>query len=418
MLRFAPSPLEALSVSTLRVALVNYILSRQKQEQFIVRMDAIDEAAQSSSRDQEILDLLKKFAIEQEQLFYQQERLGRHQQFALSLLAQGKAFACTCQAAESSMCQGECLDDQERIAARIKAEKIPYLLRLKRPKAAILFHDKIAGEIQKDPDELGEVILLKTDGTPTQAFATACDDMLEDISLVIREEKYLDNTPAQIHIKHSLGYTAQTSYAHLPEIKNLSDNKEALSITWLLTEGFLPDAIINYLLNIGIESPAEIFTLPDTIAWFSLEKCSSEPAPFDIEKLRHINRRHLEAMEENTLSRIFGFADADIGRLLKLYLEEASTLNALQKRLKAIFSPKSCETHREMQMISTLIQEAPMFHDFGAFMAYLSHQSGMTEKALLLPLRLLMTGAPKGPKLEDIYPLVKPYITEIARCTS
>jgi glutamyl-tRNA synthetase len=136
--------------------------------------------------------------------------------------------------------------------------------------------------------------------------------------------------------------------------------------------------------------------------------------------LRQINRKHLEAMEDKALSRLFGFADADIGKLLKLYLDEADTLNTLESKIKTIFSPKACteECAEQMQMIAALIQESPMLNTFDSFTQYLINQSGLEEEHLLKPLRLLMTGAQSGPELGDIYPLVKPYITEIARCTS
>jgi glutamyl-tRNA synthetase len=414
MLRFATSPAGELSINAMRIALINYIVSRQRGERYIVRIEESIQAADSEGKDQETLDLLKKFAIEQDQLLYQSDNLGRHQQFALSLVGQDKAFACICSA---EGCR--CLDDQKSIAAQIKAENLPYVIRIKKPKTPITFTDKIKGEIQTDPDEIGSFVILSAEGSPTYDFACACDDMLADISLVIRTEEHIDHTPQQIHIKHSLGYTVETAYAHLPALLHTAD-EDSDSIKWLLTEGFLPDAIINYLLLLGNETPTEIFTLPEAIEWFELEKLSSHPAPFDIDMLRQINRKHLEAMGEKALSRLFGFADADIGKLLKLYLTEATTLNALESRIKMIFSPKPCsgEQAEQMQILSALILESPMLDSFDSFTQYLSDQSKLEEKALLKALRVLMTGAQSWPELGDIYPLVNRYFTEIARCTS
>ncbi len=427
MLRFAPSPVGELSIDAMRVALINYIVSRQRGEQFIVRIEESDNVAHGEGKDQEILDLLKKFAIEQDQLFYQSDNLGRHQQFALSLVEQGKAFTCICspEAHEADHYHGKCLHDQENIVRRIKAENLPYVIRIKKPETAITFIDKIRGKIQTDPSEIDSFVILSAEGIPTYDFACACDDMLADISMVIRDEAYLSHTPSQIHIKRSLGYTADTTYAHLPSLLSASGEKhckqeDTCTIKWLLTEGFLPDAIINYLLLLGNKTPTERFTLPEAIEWFTLEGISQRPITFDIDRLRSLNRKHLEAMEDKALSRLFGFADADIGKLLKLYLVETSTINALESKIKTLFSPKACagEWAEQMQTIAALIQEAPMFNDFDSFTQYIVDQCGLKEEALFTPLRLLMTGAQNGPELGDIYPLIKPYITEIARCTS
>ena len=438
MLRFASSPTGELSLDTMRVALINYIISRQRAEQFIVRIEETDKADHTEGKDQETLDLLKKFAIEQDQLFYQRDNLGRHQQFALSLLKQGKAFACICTQEEIEANKAHakahkeayqysdtCLQDQENITARIAAEKLPYSIRINKPEEPITFIDEINGEIQTKPDEIDSFMILSAEGIPTYDFACACDDMLTDISTVIQGEDHLANTPRQIHIKHALGYTAQTAYAHLPILLNTEDKQMRIqdntnSIRWLLEEGFLPDAIINYLLLVGNKVPTEVFTLPDAIAWFDLSSLSKSPTEFDIDTLRFLNRQHLGAMKDKALSRLFGFADADIGKLLKLYLKEVDTINALEKKIKAVFGAKRSEGawSKEMHTLSALIQEAPMLDDFDLFTHYLIDQSGLKDDQLLKPLRLLMTGAAQGPELSDIYPLIKPYITEIARYTT
>jgi len=415
MLRFAPSPTRDMSIIDMRIALINYIISRQQNEQFVVRMEDTDKDQTIEGKDQEILDLLKRFAIEQEQLFYQSDVLGRHQQFALSLVEQSKAFVCICPDGSHDPCS--CLHNRESIATRIKTENLTYVIRIIKPHDSITFIDKIQGEIYTDPNNIGDFIILQAEGTPSYDFACACDDMLTNITTVIRDITYISHTPRQIHIKRSLGYTANTAYAHLPAIEH--PDKHKLSIKWLLSEGFLLDTIINYLLSTGQTTPTEIFTLPDAIAWFDLESLSKTPIPFDIDRLRSLNREHLRAMEDIALSKIFGFADADIGKLLKLHLSEASTINALDAKIQTIFSPKSCpgEWANQMQTIAASIQKAPMIHEFHDFKQYIMEQTKLQGENLSKPLQLLMTGTQNSPALDDIYPLIKPYITEIARCT-
>jgi len=215
----------------------------------------------------------------------------------------------------------------------------------------------------------------------------------------------------QMHIKNLLGYPI--SYAHLPMLQSDSDSG---SIRWLLEQGFLPDAILNYLIALGNDTPKEIFTLPEAMEWFDLTQISSSPVKFDIDRLRFINREHLRMMEDKKLSSIFGFADSDIGKLVKCFLAEASTIGELEPKIKAIFSPKEMggEWGEEMGIIADIIARAKPFGEYQAFREHLIAQSGLTNESLEMPLRLLLTGGEDGPKLGEIYPFIKSYILEIA----
>ncbi|HIP62190.1 MAG TPA: glutamate--tRNA ligase [Sulfurovum sp.] len=420
MLRFAIPPTSDMHTGDMRVALISYIVARQRAEQFAVRVEDTDKNRNIEGKDQEILDILKKFAMEQDQLFYQRDNLGRHQQFALSLLEKGKAFACICtdQELKSGKCSKKCSKKTEEIAKKIKEEKIPFVIRIPQPKKPISFTDKIKGEIVTRVNEIDSFVILGADGSPSYNFASSCDDMLADISIVICSEDHMSDTPKQIHIKRSLGYTKESEYAHLPIMLNESSKKDDdISIKWLLEQGYLPDAIINYLLGLGVKTPNEVFTLPDAIEWFDLVNISKDPVKFDIDKLRFLNRKHISNIDDKRLSKIFGFADADIGKLIKIYLEETSTINELELKIKAIFEPKELDTEwaEEMKSIAEVIRTAPMLNSFDNFKEYIVSQSGIDGKRLSQPLRILMTGAQNGPELGDIYPLIRPYITEIAR---
>jgi len=418
MLRFSSPPAEDLTLADLRLAAIGYLLSRQRREPFIITIEDLRETGSASSprhNEQDMLALLKKCAIVPEQLLYQSEHLHRYQQLALSLLEKDKAFACICQGDKAQHCT--CLQDRRKIATLIQSEGHSFSIRLKRPQGTISFIDHIRGEVSTTPDEIGMPVILLPEGRPSQDFATACDDMLSAISVVMRHEATLEHTACQIHIKQSLEYSAQMQYVHLPPL--LHDKQIRDSLRWLLEEGYLPDAILNHLLSLDIHAPQTHFTLLEALAWCDAERLPETPVRFDSDTLSHLNRHYLEKMDDTALSRIFGFADADIGRLLKCYLQEASTLKRLQGHIEAIFSAKSCkgaETDR-IRQIAAVIQEAPMLDSFDAFLRYLTRESGLTEEVLLKPLRYLMTGTKNGPSLQDIYPHVKSYITEIARCT-
>ena len=433
MLRFAPSPTGDMHIENLRVAIFNYIIAKQEDVNFIVRIEDTDKEKNIEGKDTEILQILEKFALIHDRAGHQSENLHIHQTLAIRLLEEKKAFICTCtqeqleadreEAKKKNIAyrySGRCESVGAEELRRLKEEKTPFVIRLKKPEHNIVFHDLIQGERIAVPEEVDSFVILREESTPTHIFASACDDMISGISLIIREEEHLSDTPGQKYIKELLGYEEETRYAHLPVILNAEGKQmkedEAGSLKWLFEQGFIPDAIANYLILLGNETPSEIFTLPEAIRWFKLENLSKSPLKFDIDKLRSINRAHLGMMDDKRLSSLFGFADTEIGKLAKLYLEEASTINELESRIKPVFSPKDFESEwgKEMRVLEKIIAEAPMIQTFEEFKNYLMDKSGLEGENFFQPLRLLLTGAEEGPELSEIYPLIKSYILEVA----
>jgi len=416
MLRFAASPTGDMLISELRVAILNYLLAQQRTEGFIIRIDDTDKASNIEGKDTEIMQILEKFALIHESVFHQSEHLHMHQTLAIKLLEEGKAFVCTCTQSPltDTPYSGRCYDVDKSEHAKLKESGTPFVIRIKKPATDSVYQDYIQGNINTTANDIDSFIILNTDGTPTPIFASACDDMLSGITMLIREESNLLDTVRQIHIKTQLGFDAEIRYAHIPA---LNADKEIPTVKSLFEQGFIPDAIINYLLLLANEKvPQEIFTLPETIEWFKLDEMSTSTLTFDLEKLRFINREHLRRMDDKQLSSLFGFADADIGKLAKLYLEEASTTTELEAKINPIFVDKNFEGPwaNQMRTMETLVQDAPMFAEYEAFEAYVIKESGLTGKNFFIPLRLLLTGAEHGPELSDIYPLIKSYLLEIA----
>jgi len=426
MLRFAPSPTGDMPIGDLRIALLNYLVARQREEPFLIRIDDTQKARNIEGKDTEIMQILEKFAIKHDQVYHQSEHLRMHQTLALRLLEEKKAFVCTCipeaeeeesEATLSHRCSGTCKSMTQERLANLKREKKPFVIRIEKPETAIEAEDLVMGKIIADPEEVGEIVILHTDSTPTEDFASACDDMLSDITLIIRSDTYRSRTPGQIHIKRQLGYDTLTRYAHLPAI--LDEREEAvcrISVKQLFEEGFIPDAIINYLLLLGYaHPPQEIFTFPEALAWFDLEAITDTSPIFEIETLRAINREHLKRMDDRRLSTVFAFADADIGRLAKVYLDEACTVNELDAKIRPIFAPKPFEgAHTAlMRQIQQILVDAPMFETFDELEAYVVRESGTESEKLAIPLRLLLTGTDKGPDLRDIYPCIRSYLLEV-----
>lgn len=434
MLRFAPSPTGDMDIENLRVAIFNYMVAKQKDVNFIVRIEDTDKERNISGKDTEIMEILEKFALSHDSVSHQSDNLHIHQTLAIRLLEEKKAFVCTCTPEQINADReeaknnkviyrysGRCSTVGAEGLKKLKEDKTPFVVRIKTPDAPIVNHDLIKGDIETAANEVDSFVILKTDGIPTYNFACACDDMISGISLIIRSEDHLSNTPKQKYIKTLLGYEQETDYAHLPIILNSEGEKmnmhdEASSIKWLFEQGFIPDAIANYLILLGNKTPTEIFTIPEALEWFDLSKLSKSPVKFDIDKLRFINREHLKRLDDKLLSTLFGFADEKIGKLAKLYLEEASTINELESKIKPIFSPKNFEGEwgDQMQTLEEIIQNAPMINDFEEFKSYIMKESGLKGNNFFKPLRLLLTGAEHGPELSEVYPFIKPYLLEVA----
>ena len=423
MLRFASSPTADMDISNLRVAIFNYIVSQQRKEGLLIRIEDTNEEQNVEGKDQEILDLLSLFGIEYSHVVYQSEQVRFHSAMALQLMHEQKAFSCFCSPAwlekkreESKVAKKEySYDDACRnLPAELVIDNMsPFTIRVTRPDTDITIKDYIKGDITFSSEKIDSFVIMSQDKRPTYNFSSAVDDMLGDISLVIRDDIHIDNTPKQEHIRASLKYDKKVEYAHLPTILN----DENLSVKYLLEEGYLPSAISNYLISLGNQSPLEIFELNDAVEWFDLNSLSKIPARFDIDALKNINKKHLLNLEAKELSRYVGFADDEIGKLARVYLEEAATTKELRVKIEPIFAPKVIpeEFKEQTTLMSETIKAAPYFEEYSDFKNYIIKESGLEGENFLKPLRLLLTGAQDGPDIALVYKYLKNYIGEIVK---
>ncbi len=314
----------------------------------------------------------------------------------------------------------------------------------------ISFIDKIKGECIFSQNEIDSFVIIRDDGVPTYNFACAVDDMIYDISFIIRGEDHTSNTPKQILVHKKLGYTKEIAYAHLPIIlndlgKKMSKRESESSVKWLLAQGFLPKAILNYLLLMGNNPPTEIFTLDEAIEWFDLSQLSKSPVRFDINQLRHINREHLKRLSEKEMAFLLesssdilanlksksnngeAFVDS-LDSLGKIFLEESSTLNEIRAKIERIFTPKAISDDftqysaeiavLKNALLDLVAQDDECLNDFNALKAKLSESCKIDDKPLkgkgfFMPLRFLLTGAGSGPHLDILYPHLKAHLAEI-----
>jgi len=431
MLRFAPSPTGDMHIGNLRVAIFNYIVARQTGKKLIVRIEDTDKERNIEGKDREILTILDLFGIKYDQVVYQSSNFHIHQQLAKQLLDSKKAFVCFCDEEELNYQRekakiekrpyrysGKCENLSKSEVEKLIAEKKPFVIRIKKPENNIKFIDEIKGEFDISPFEVDSFVILRGDLTPTYNFACAIDDMLYDITLVIRGEDHLSNTPKQIHIRNSLGYNKEIKYAHLPIIlnvegKKLSKRENHASVKWLLEEGFLPEAIANYLILLGNSFEKEVFTLEEAIKFFDLSKISKAPAKFDIEKLKFLNKEHMKKIEN--LSEYLGY-HSRYEELLNIFRDESSTLKEIKEKFEKVFEKSVDEEFKdEREILKKEILENELEESYDDFKKRVMKNTSLKGKKLFMPLRELLINEKHGAEIKDLYNAMLPYLKEVIK---
>ena len=423
MLRFAPSPTSHLDLTNLRIALLNYIVAKQKGEDFIVRIEDTQKEKNLDGQDQEILDILSLFGLHYSQIIHQSQNFKFHSAMALQLLHEKRAFSCFCSDHYLEKKEQEAVEANKEYlyddaCRNLPAELVidntnPFRVRIIAPNKDIVVDDLLKGEIVFTKETQESFTILHQDKTPTPDFAAAVDDMLNDISIIIRDETLLPHTPKQQHIREQLGYDKPITYAHIPPLHNGD-----ISVKSLLQEGYLPEAILNYLISTLTTPPHELFTLQEAEEFFEITKINTSPASFDLAQLKEINKKTMQAMEAKELSRYVGFADEEIGELARVYIEDdICTTQELKAKIAPVFETRNIpqEFEKEVHILKEIILQAPHFEDYETFVKHLAQQSSLEQNKLEKGVRLLLTNTQEGPKMEKIYHCLKNYIGEIVK---
>jgi len=431
MLRFAPSPTGDMHIGNLRVAIFNYIVAKQRGEKLLIRIEDTDRERNIEGKDKEILEILDIFKIKYDQVVYQSGNFHIHQELAKQLIEKQKAFVCFCTEDEIAIQRekaklekrpyrysGKCEFLTKKDVEKKLKEKKPFVIRLKKPEKLIKFKDLIKGEFEFSPFDIDSFVIMRADFTPTYNFACSVDDMIYDISLVIRGEDHLSNTPKQIAIRDALGYDKEIEYAHLPIIlneegKKMSKRDNASSVKWLLEEGFLPEAIANYLILLGNSFEREVFTLEEAIEFFDLSKISRAPAKFDIEKLKFLNKEHMKKIDN--LTKLLG-VNSIYEDLLKIFRDESSTLKEIKEKFNKVF--EKCEDEEfknEREILKKEILENELEKNYDDFKKRLMKNTSLKGKKFFMPLRELLINQKHGAEIKDLYQAMKPYLKEVIK---
>ena len=325
--RFAPSPTGYLHVGSVRTALYASLYAKHHQGEFILRIEDTDRERSTQEAVQIILDGMQWLRLDyQEEPIYQSSRMDRYQEVIDQWLETGTAYRCNC--------SKERLDGlrQQQTEAKIKprydghcrelglsASDGPFVVRFKNPlDGEVVIDDKILGHVTYANSELDDLIIARSDGSPTYNFTVVVDDSDLQITHVIRGNDHLNNTPRQINMLKALGAQVPV-YAHIPMIldsegKKLSKRSGAASVLDYKEQGILPEALLNYLVRLGwSHGSQEIFNWDEMIEYFDLDKVSKSAARFDKEKLLWLNHHYMQTLLIEYIADLFAHYLAKLG---------------------------------------------------------------------------------------------------------
>ena len=360
--RFAPSPTGRMHVGNLRTALYEYLIARHEHGTFVLRIEDTDQERFVPEALDIIYNTMKLTGLQHDEgpdkdggygPYVQSERMktGVYLDYAKQLVEKGEAYYCFCtkerleelrasskteDGKEIAKYDKHCLHlSKEEVQAKLDAG-IPYVIRQNNPtEGTTTFHDAIYGDIEVDNAELDDMILIKTDGYPTYNFANVVDDHLQEITHVVRGNEYLSSAPKYNRLYEAFGWEVP-EYVHCPTItdenhKKLSKRCGHSSVEDLLDQGFLPEAIINYIALLGWcpEDNTEVFTLDELTKVFKISGISKSPAVFDYDKLEWFNGEYIKAM---TVEQFAEVAKPYFEQVIKKPLDFVKIASILQKR--------------------------------------------------------------------------------------
>ncbi|MEX0915561.1 MAG: glutamate--tRNA ligase [Wenzhouxiangellaceae bacterium] len=308
--RFAPSPTGFLHIGGARTALFCWLAARSSHGEFILRIEDTDRERSTAESVQAILDGLAWLELDADEgPFYQSERMDLYQAAVERLLEQGKAYRCYCSRERLEKLREEAMErgEKPRYDGRCRNLKQPPegvepVIRFRNPDSGITsFRDRVRGPIEFDNRELDDLVIQRTDGSPTYNFAVVVDDLGMRINLVIRGDDHINNTPRQINLYHALGAEAP-EFAHVPMIlgddgARLSKRHGAVGVLAWRELGYLPDAMVNYLARLGwSHGDREQFDRDDLVELFRIEDVNRKASRFDVEKLNWLNQHYLRTL--------------------------------------------------------------------------------------------------------------------------
>ncbi|HQU87666.1 MAG TPA: glutamate--tRNA ligase [Denitromonas sp.] len=441
--RFAPSPTGFLHIGGARTALFSWAFARHHGGEFVLRIEDTDVERSTPEAVQAILDGMSWLALDwDEGPFYQMQRMDRYREVVAELLAKGLAYPCYASPAEL---------DEMREAQRKRGEKPRYdgrwrpapgktlptppagvdpVIRFCNPtEGAVAWDDLVKGRIEIANAEMDDLIISRPDGTPTYNFCVVVDDWDMKITHVIRGDDHVNNTPRQINILRALGAEVP-AYAHLSMIlgddgQKLSKRHGAVSVMQYHEDGYLTEAVINYLARLGwSHGNDEVFSRDQLVNWFDLDHITPSAAQFNTEKLNWLNAHYIKATDDKVLAadtasrlarrQVNPENGPALDTLVALYKERVSTLNELADAVEAFYvdvrpSEDLLTQHLNDASRAALADLAGEFdacdwqrEAISAAIKTTMKAHGLKMPQVAIPLRVLLVGQPQTPAIDAV----------------
>ena len=444
--RFAPSPTGFLHLGNIRSALFPWAFARHHQGTFILRIEDTDQERSTAEAEQAIVDAMAWLGLDYDEgPYYQMQRMDRYRAVLDDMLAKGLAYRCYTTPAELDELRAEqtARGEKPRYDGRWRPENaqgktppegVAPVYRFRNPDDGVVAWDDAAkGRIEIANAELDDLVIARADGTPTYNFCVVVDDLEMRITHVIRGDDHVNNTPRQINILRALGATPPV-YAHLPTVltpggEKLSKRHGARGILQYRDDGYLREALVNYLARLGwAHGDAEVFGVDELVSWFDLHGLTASAGRFDPEKLQWLNHEHLKRLDADELARRLtpfltaagigvaaGPPVARVGALLKdrsptlvemaeaaRYFYQAPPVDRalLDEQLTAANRPVLTELAGEFET-TDWTREA-----IGAAIKAAAARHGIKPALVMMPLRALVAGTPRTPAIDAVLELV------------
>ncbi|MGH8695537.1 MAG: glutamate--tRNA ligase [Burkholderiales bacterium] len=435
--RFAPSPTGYLHVGGARTALFSWAYARKHRGQFVLRIEDTDVERSTRESTQAILDSMRWLGLDwDEGPVHQMERLARYREVADRLIAGGHAYHCFATKGELDALreQQRARGEKPRYDGRWRPENakgrtLPYgqkpVVRFRNPDdGEVVWRDLVKGEIRIANSELDDLVVLRADGVPTYNFGVVVDDLDMQITHVIRGDDHVNNTPRQINMYRALRATLP-EFAHVPMIlgadgERLSKRHGAVSVLQYRDDGYLPEALLNFLARLGwSHGDAEMFSREQLVEWFDLEHISHSPAQFNPEKLRWLNQQYLKAAKPEDLVKELksrlpenSFDPRTVKDVASLYRERASTLVELGEYVTQFYSDRPPPAELLAEHVTDAIKPAlrGLAERFATVEAWTEEgvksafegalkAHGLKMPKLAVPVRVVVFGATQTPSL-------------------
>jgi glutamyl-tRNA synthetase len=442
--RFAPSPTGFIHLGNIRSALYPWAFARSTGGTFILRIEDTDLERSSQAAVDVILESMQWLGMEPDEgPFYQMQRMDRYKEVLAQMKEAGQVYPCYMSVAELDALR------ERQMAAKEKPrydgtwrpepgktlppvpEGVQPVLRFRNPiGGSVVWDDKVKGRIEISNDELDDLVIARPDGTPTYNFCVVVDDIDMSITHVIRGDDHVNNTPRQINIFRALGKEPPV-YAHLPTVLNeqgekMSKRNGAKPVTQYRDEGYLPDAMINYLARLGwSHGDAEIFSREQFLQWFNLDHLGKSAAQFDEAKLRWVNAQHMKAMPDAELALLVEAqlrkrgirADSRLQDICALFKDRCDTTVMLADWAAKFYQPVQPNVEEMAKhvtegvrpavgMLARMLEGCPW--DKAAIAEAVKEvlrATGMKMPQLAMPVRVLVMGTAQTPSLDAVLAL-------------